>query len=247
MKKNIKAIQNIQFLKWCKETGEEPQWNLIWALGNKTMADYEAVVNLIPYIMHLKPPASISTPSSVSSYAKYHHAGVYNAHEQLHAFLEASVANWAYFFSFEPEMPYVLQGPAGKVMEAIQSWQSCYQETDLFYMDEKEGLVIWDFRSSFTETRHIFNEQYRAVYLACEQVTTPKHIRSVALEKYNIKITETELQVVLSWFLDVGLMIKSENYFLSLAVPTYGYSPNVAILEKLGNWVDGNTIIVNYN
>ena len=106
-------------------------------------------------------------------------------------------------------------------------------------MDQKEGLVIWDFRSSFSETRHTFDEKYRAVYLSCEQVTTPKHIRSRVLEKYNIRITETELEVVLSWFLDVGLMVKSEHYFLGLAVPTYNYSPNVNVMEKLGDWVEG--------
>ncbi len=246
MKKGVKAIQNIQLLKWCKEIGVNPQWNLIWGFQGETEEDYAETVKLIPYITHLKPPVGFSTlrldrfsPNYNQSEALgFNNVQPYPSYEFIYPFLRESIANLAYYFSFEMEKPFDEKKVQGEVIEVIRSWRDGYPETDLFFVDKETVLLIWDFRPAFQQTYHIFDEKHRAVYLTCEIVKTPKHICSVLLEKYNINLTVLEIENILTTFIGKGLMLQSENYFLSLAIPTYSYVPSAEVLERLGDWVE---------
>jgi ribosomal peptide maturation radical SAM protein 1 len=57
MKKGVCPIENVQFLKWCKELGIFPYYNLLWGHPGEEPGDYQAMAALIPRIMHLTPPS----------------------------------------------------------------------------------------------------------------------------------------------------------------------------------------------
>ena len=60
MRKGITGIQNVQLLKWCKELGIRPSWNLIWGFPGESPSDYEAMARLMPQLVHLPPPTAAS-------------------------------------------------------------------------------------------------------------------------------------------------------------------------------------------
>jgi ribosomal peptide maturation radical SAM protein 1 len=56
MNKGVKAIANVNFLRWCSRLGIDASWNLIWGFPGELEEDYAAQAALIPKLFHLQPP-----------------------------------------------------------------------------------------------------------------------------------------------------------------------------------------------
>lgn len=56
MRKGIRALQNIQLLKWCEEFGIVPLWNLLWGFPGEPPEEYIRMAHLLPLLTHLTPP-----------------------------------------------------------------------------------------------------------------------------------------------------------------------------------------------
>ena len=57
MRKGVTGLQNIQVLKWCRQYGVRPIWNLLWGTPGESPAEYAAMAALVPLITHLPPPS----------------------------------------------------------------------------------------------------------------------------------------------------------------------------------------------
>src|SRR4030095_5227998 len=60
MRKGVSALQNIRLLKWCRQLGISPHWNLIWGFPDEPPAEYQRMAELVPLITHLTPPVGSS-------------------------------------------------------------------------------------------------------------------------------------------------------------------------------------------
>jgi ribosomal peptide maturation radical SAM protein 1 len=58
MQKGVRALQNIQLLKWCKEFDIEPFWNFLWGFPNEDPTEYAHMAEIIPLLTHLSPPGT---------------------------------------------------------------------------------------------------------------------------------------------------------------------------------------------
>ena len=56
MKKGVSGPQNIQLLKWCKEIGIEPIWNILWGFPGEDPEEYRQMAAYMPLLFHLTPP-----------------------------------------------------------------------------------------------------------------------------------------------------------------------------------------------
>src|SRR5207247_426359 len=56
MKKGCTLLQNLQFLKWCREYGIRVSWNLLFGFPGEDPAEYAKMAQLIPSLRHLDPP-----------------------------------------------------------------------------------------------------------------------------------------------------------------------------------------------
>ena len=56
MRKGERGLHNIQLLKWCKELGVTPVWNLLWGFPGEPPEEYRAMADLLPLLTHLAPP-----------------------------------------------------------------------------------------------------------------------------------------------------------------------------------------------
>ena len=53
MKKGVTALQNIQVLKWCRELGIIPSWNIIWGFPGEPQDAYDEMVKVVSLLVHL--------------------------------------------------------------------------------------------------------------------------------------------------------------------------------------------------
>ncbi|WP_439367419.1 hypothetical protein ACNJYD_06620 [Bradyrhizobium sp. DASA03005] len=57
MRKGIKAIHNIQFLKHCRQLSIIPHWNIIWGFPGEAAEEYREMAVILPHLRHLHPPS----------------------------------------------------------------------------------------------------------------------------------------------------------------------------------------------
>jgi ribosomal peptide maturation radical SAM protein 1 len=57
MRKGVRPYQNIVLLKWSQELGIYCGWNLLFGLPGETQASYTRMAELIPKLVHLRPPS----------------------------------------------------------------------------------------------------------------------------------------------------------------------------------------------
>ncbi|RPH58650.1 MAG: RiPP maturation radical SAM protein 1, partial [Acidobacteria bacterium] len=56
MRKGVSGLQNIQVLKWCKELGVEPNWNLLFGFPGEPPEEYTRMAKFVPFLTYLQPP-----------------------------------------------------------------------------------------------------------------------------------------------------------------------------------------------
>ena len=71
MRKGTTGFRNIELLKWCKEYGVKPLWNLLYGFPGETASDYAETVELIEAIWHLDPPTGYG-PIRLDRFSPYH-------------------------------------------------------------------------------------------------------------------------------------------------------------------------------
>src|SRR5262249_36631233 len=109
MRKGTTAFRNIELLKWCKEYGVKPYWNLLYGFPGETAEDYERTVELIHAIWHLDPPTGYG-PIRMDRFSPYFADpsafGMTNVRPMapftyLYPFEQRKLMNMAYYFDFD--------------------------------------------------------------------------------------------------------------------------------------------------
>ena len=57
MRKGVRAIQNVNLLRWSQYYGIHVSWNILWGFPGETQQDYAEQAAVIPDLFHLPPPA----------------------------------------------------------------------------------------------------------------------------------------------------------------------------------------------
>ena len=140
MRKGVTALHNIQVLKWCKEFGVAPLWNLIWGFPGEPPEEYERMARLAPLLAHLPPPVSFNglrldrfSPNFVES-ARFGFDDVapMRAYEHVYDVGGPALANLAYFFRFryrDGRDPATYVEP---LVTALRRWQRGAVSADFF-------------------------------------------------------------------------------------------------------------------
>jgi ribosomal peptide maturation radical SAM protein 1 len=240
MKKGVKAIQNVQLLKWCKELGLTPVWTLLWGFPGETRQDYREMAGLIPKISHLAPPNSISRIRLDRFSPNFNFPEKFGikkfapnpAYKYIFPFEEESLHNLAYFFEYEYEPDHNFDSALESVKNEIYRWIDNCQEVDLFFIDRQEALVVYDLRGLRKEHFFILPGKERFIYLFCDGIKPFSKIKAEFQQQFNYE-NDPEIQSILDSLIEKNLMIRENNSYLSLALPLGTYSPGKKIIGKL--------------
>ncbi|MEW6228895.1 MAG: RiPP maturation radical SAM C-methyltransferase, partial [Bacillota bacterium] len=131
MRKGVRAIENIQLLKWCKELGIRPFWNIIWGFPGEGPEEYASMADLIPLLAHLQPPESaaairldrFSPNFECSEQLGFSDVAAYPAYRYIYPLEPAAVANLAYYFTFKYSSPQDVARYTESVVKSIASWK----------------------------------------------------------------------------------------------------------------------------
>ena len=224
MRKGVSALQNIQLIRMCRELGISVFYNLIWGFPGESPADYAEMARLVPLISHLQPPVgegAIRIDRFSPNFEQARELGFgdlipHPAYSYVYPFNAEALTKLAYFFvsadgnDSEAQYTQVLASE-------VQNWRACHSKSDLFWMQTKEYLLIWDFRPIATEVLTVLTGLEKLCYLECEQIRTPQQI-GLALKAHDqLRAEENTVSEILDSLTNRNLMIRRGNSYLALA------------------------------
>jgi ribosomal peptide maturation radical SAM protein 1 len=240
MRKGVSALQNIQLLKWCKELGVEPLWNILWGFPGEPPEAYERMTKITPLLTHLRPPDFFSairldrfSPNFFES-DKLGFADVQPLDGYRFAFpgvSRAALHNLAYHFRFAYQQPQDVDSYTHPLLLALRDWQAAFGSSDLFSIDTGDHLIIWDLRPVARRTLTVLSGADRLLYLACDGVTDMRRI-SAALASSGAARDDDEITAMLAPLLADGLALQDGARYLALAVPLGDYTPARPVVEQ---------------
>jgi ribosomal peptide maturation radical SAM protein 1 len=225
MGKGVKALQNIQLLKWCKEYGIRPFWNFIFGFPGEDPLEYSRMAQLLPLLTHLPAPESLgqirierfSPNFKFSDQLGFTNVRPYPAYFHIYPFSEEVVANLAWYFTYDYKVPRKVAEYIKPLYEQVLNWKQSYSSSDLFYVEKGNSLFIHDTRPIAQRPVTEVKDLQKMIYLACDSVTTVGDLRKIAEIDSHAEISSHEIKELLQPLITQGIMISENNTYLSLA------------------------------
>jgi ribosomal peptide maturation radical SAM protein 1 len=245
MRKGVTALHNIQALKWCKEFGVTPMWNLIWGFPGEPPEEYARMARLVPHLVHLPPPVSFNglrLDRFSPNFVEHERFGFTDvrpmpAYEYVYAVPDSARANLAYFFTFSHADGRDPSAYAQPVVKALERWQRRASSVDLFSADTGDRLVVCDLRPAAPAPLAILDAVDRAICQACDAVVDRARVARTLTEK-GLTVPEASLADRLEALEARNLVISDGGRYLGLAVPLGDYVPPPAIIERFYRLLD---------
>lgn len=240
MRKGVSQLQNIQLLKWCKELGVKPYWNILWGFPGEPPQAYADMADLTARLSHLEPPSSAGSIRLDRFSPNYDHwqalgfsdVRPYPSYAHIYALPEENLANLAYYFTYGYAQPQDVRGYTRPLASAVQEWQAAHARSDLFFADKGEVLLVWDLRPVATQPLHVLRGAQRTLYLLCDDVGSVQQVE-VQLQAAGQPTGAAEVTRMLEDLVGVGLMAADGPHYLSLGLNLEWYTPAGPILTQL--------------
>lgn len=236
MRKGVSAIQNIQLLKWCKELGVQPYWNLLWGFPGEDEREYAHMAALVPQIAHFPAPIGIAglrldrfSPNFVNA-EQFGFANVrpLAPYRHIYAFEAPTLSNLAYYFDFDYREPRDVGSYVAPLLRAVRAWQKRDAAHELLAFDNGDHVAVWDLRENASAPLTVLRGVDRALYLACDGASDLRSLRECVPSADAADIADRLQRMVA-----MGLLLQDRNRFLSLAVPVGDYQPSAETMSRL--------------
>jgi ribosomal peptide maturation radical SAM protein 1 len=239
LNKGTTLLQNLYFLKMCREYNFIVIWNNLIRIPGEKSEDYQKMEALIPKILHLAPPHSRRGTCPIECHRfspyfcekgrwleNYRPQPWYNALFPAH---RIDISRVAYYFDaqWKDTLPH---NAYNKVTEMCRQWSRIWgeeEEIPRLYMKKREGgaLDIVDTRKSKHSVAIRLEPDKAMVYQA---LSDPVTIQDILASVYTIRektITPHTLKTWLDEFIETDLAVEEQGKYLSLALSSETSEP----------------------
>jgi ribosomal peptide maturation radical SAM protein 1 len=227
--KGVTAWQNVRLLVFAARYDLLPTWNIIYGLPHETEEDYAAMADLVPSLVHLKPPGLVRL--QIHRFSPYFDEPAANGlrlvgpaayYRFLHAVPARELAGLAYAFDYEHVDGHDPERAVAPLREAVEAWDRCWtpgRHKSLRYERGPGFLRIRD-RRPLLPSRDIFLDDVEAdLYLACLGGATPSAAAARLARDRDLELDADEVRSFLVQMADARLMLREGDWFLALALP----------------------------
>lgn len=227
MRKGVRAIQNVQLLKWCKELRITASWNILFGFPGEQPADYAAMAAAIPALMHLRPPvgaAKIRLDRFSPNFDDAERVGLrdvrpYPAYSYVYDGDEQSFANLAYFFTYRYADGRDVDSYTAQLVPLVARWKAEYESSEFMWIDEGGVLRLIDTRPSAVSPVAGLRGLARAVMLLCDSARSFDEISEHVTRQFpDRRVDGDELRAALAALEKRNYLFREGNLYLSLAI-----------------------------
>jgi ribosomal peptide maturation radical SAM protein 1 len=225
MRKGVRAVQNIDLLRWSQYYGIDVSWNLLWGFPGETEQDYAEQAAAIPHLLHLRPPSvanriwleRFSPLFTGQGGCQFHDRTPERSYRYVYPD-GVDLERVAYFFDYQaeeslPDSAYM------DVRRAVADWSKAWEAGEppaLTYWSAPHFVQIYDQRRPGQEGTYTFEDTLADLFLACtHRPTTATAVR----RKLDLPLPAEGVQEIFQEFQQRGLMFLDEQFALALALP----------------------------
>lgn len=169
MGKGCSAAQNVQLLRWCREIGIKPSWNILYGFPGEDPEDYRSAARQACDFCHLHPPSAV-LPFRLDRFSPYF---VRAAEEGLRAvkpswaykfaypaLSDADQFDIAYFFEFEFQDGRAPHLYVQELMKQVCIWDEAFRRgASLSLIDTAGGALVHDSRQATPITTRLTSRE----------------------------------------------------------------------------------------
>jgi ribosomal peptide maturation radical SAM protein 1 len=162
MRKGTTAAQNVAFLKYAREYGILPAYNLLVGFPGEDKDEYARMAAELPKLVHLRPPSSMPEVEfhRFSPYQRTpdaFHIRLRPSRRYRHLYpgvSEDALSRMVYMFERD-DADTLDRAYVGPVLDAVLNWHRAYREDcSLVWMDDGADVLIEDARPGFPRRRY---------------------------------------------------------------------------------------------
>ena len=242
MRKGVTWLQNVQLLKWCKQFGVVPYWNLLWGFPGEPAAEYERMAAVVPSLTHLPAPVGASAvrldrfspnfnQADRLGFAKVRPIDPYR--DVFVGLPDHAIANLAYYFSFDYADGRDVAAYVRPLDRQLARWQRLQPRSELVSIRRRDRLVIYDLRPAASASVTILRGLDRTLYEACDAIVDLRRLTVIASTGAVSMADPADVVTRLQPLVDRGLLATDGLRYLALAIPMGAYQPPAAARARI--------------
>ena len=225
MRKGVRAVQNVNLLRWARYYGIHVEWNLLWGFPGETEQDYADQAEIMPHLRHLRPPGGAARIQMERFSPIFTEPDTFQVRhrepERGYRYVYPDYVDLeriAYFFDYELNggLP---DGIYADVRRAVGDWSAAWLDgspPELKYWSAPHFVQIYDERQPGRKGSYSLEDTLADLYLACvSRPTTAAAVRC----SLGLGMPEQGVQEVFEEFQRLGLMFLDGQFVLALALP----------------------------
>lgn len=227
MGKGVKALVNVQVLKWCRELGLWPAWHLIWGFPGEPAEEYARMAEWIPLLSHLPPPGDTSKIRLDRFSPNFERAEDLGFTElepspaYAHVYRNVdrgTLFDLAYDFRYMYQDGRRAEDYTHAVVEKVAEWRRDHAKSALFQVEKGDQLWLWDLRPVARKPLTCLEGLARELYLACDAVRT---LSALARRLGPENLDPSMIEELAAPLIEAGLMLRDDDRLLALALPAH--------------------------
>ncbi len=225
MHKGVGALENVRLLKWCRQYGAIPHWNIVYGFPGETAEDYQEMLDLVPSLTFLVPPRCCG-PVSLDRYSpffeqpeRYGFRDIRSLtpYRYLYPFPEPALARIAYAFQYSCSPVAIGRGLRERLRDQVRAWQRDFTHEALWMSEDgEERLSLVDDRPRAPVRDIRLTALERLVYRACADIASVGDVYDQASRQ--LGCDHDQVDRCLKAFVRRRLMARIGDRCLSLAI-----------------------------
>lgn len=226
MNKGVSVLQNLAFLKACRQYGITPSWNLLYGFPGEVIEDFASQLRLMATVRHLCPPNSAAALVYARNNEYTLHPEKYGLHltpAPMYAFIcpddDAFIDDIAIYYDSGRPLADDIRRAGDALNSDVIQWQKenpLGSRVRLEAAETEDGCLVIDTRSCRDVRAQLLRGAEKEIFLLCDMITA----RQTLFDRLSASYAQDEIERAISSLLVKKLMVKSGELLLTLAVIT---------------------------
>jgi ribosomal peptide maturation radical SAM protein 1 len=229
MRKGVTALQNVKLLVFAAVNDLMVTWNIIYGIPGETEDDYLAMAEMIPSLVHLKPPGLVRL--QVQRFSPYFDdpkthglrlVGPAPYYRHLYDVDAARLSKLAYAFEHEYVGGHDPEHAVAPLRRALEHWDRSWSPGKHHSLRYERGpgyLRLRERRPGFQPRDILFDQVEAELYLACRTVATSTAAVAAVKRAFDIELGIDEASRFLAELSEERLLLREGDRHLALALP----------------------------
>jgi ribosomal peptide maturation radical SAM protein 1 len=229
MRKGASPLQNVQLLKWSKQYGIEPTWNILYGFPGEMTQDYVMQSDFIRSLTHLTPPrgcGQIRMDRFSPHFERADEFGFTNVralrvYSYIYPLTPDETFEVAYFFDYDHASGFQPRDHARELEAQVREWQSESKRGARLVAElvTADDLLISDTRTLRSAAEIRLEGWRKKAYEFCDRARPFHAVVRYLRQRWGLAApTESEILAFLVEMVQRRLMAVDGAWYLSLAV-----------------------------